>query len=106
MGGLVMARKGFVYRLPCVLLRLVSHTFLSVGLVLSFFTFSSPTQAATTITQTTGAGDLGTNVTPSGNVYGITGGKPVGNNLYHSFAQFNVGTGDIAQFQTPALIPN
>lgn len=65
--------------------------------------------AATSITETTGAGDLGTQVVlppPGGNVYGITGGQPVGNNLYHSFAQFNVGTGDIAQFQTPTLIPD
>ena len=68
---------------------------------------SARAQVTTSITPTTGAGNLGTQVLPpSGNVYGITGGKPVGNNLYHGFAQFNVGTGDIAQFQTPALIPN
>ena len=61
--------------------------------------------SATSITQSTGTGSLGTEVLPpSGNVYGITGGTPVGNNLYHSFAQFNIGTGDIAQFQT--LVPN
>ena len=64
-------------------------------------------QAATSIIQTTGAGDLGTQVLPpSGNVYGITGGTPAGTNLYHSFAQFNVGTGDIAQFQTLTLNPD
>jgi filamentous hemagglutinin family protein len=58
----------------------------------------------TSITQTTGAGDLGTQVSlPIGHVYGITGGTPVDTNLYHSFAQFNVGAGDTAQFQTPAL---
>ncbi len=58
----------------------------------------------TSITHTTGAGDLGTQVLlPIGHVYGITGGTPVGTNLYHSFAQFNVGTGDIAQFQTLTL---
>lgn len=63
--------------------------------------------AATSIIETTGAGDLGTEVLPpSGNVYGITGGQPVGNNLYHSFAQFNVGTGDIAQFQTGTPSPD
>jgi filamentous hemagglutinin family protein len=67
----------------------------------------SAAQADTTIIETTGAGNLGTQVLPpSGHVYGITGGTPVGNNLYHSFAQFNVGTGDIAQFQTSTLIPN
>lgn len=64
-------------------------------------------QAGTTITQTTGAGDLGTTVLPkSGNVVGITNGTLVGNNLFHSFAQFSVGTGDIAQFQTTTLTPN
>jgi filamentous hemagglutinin family protein len=67
---------------------------------------SAIAQAASSITQTTGAGDLGTNVTPSGPVYGITGGTPVGNNLYHSFTQFNVGIGDIAQFQTSTLTQN
>lgn len=68
---------------------------------------SAITQAETSITQTTGVGDLGTHVLPPiGNVYGITDGTPIGNNLYHSFAQFNVGTGDIAQFQTSTLIPN
>jgi len=62
--------------------------------------------SASSINQTTGAGNLGTNVTQNGNVYAITGGKTVGNNLYHSFGQFNVGTGDIAQYQTTNLVPN
>jgi filamentous hemagglutinin family protein len=78
-----------------------------VGLTLPFVALGSHAHAATAITPTIGSGNLGTQVLPpSGNVYGITGGKPVGNNLYHSFAQFNVGTGDVAQFQTPALILN
>ena len=64
-------------------------------------------QVTTVITHTTGAGDLGTQVLPpNNNVYGITGGKPVGDNLFHSFAQLDVGPGDIAQFQTTTLIPN
>ena len=63
-------------------------------------------QVTTAVTPTAGAGDLGTIVTPNGNVYGITEGKPVGNNLFHSFAQFSVGTGDVAQFQTTTLLPN
>ncbi len=54
-------------------------------------------QITTAITPTTGAGDLGTIVTPNNNVYGITEGTPIGNNLFHSFAQFSVGTGDVAQ---------
>ena len=63
-------------------------------------------QVTTAVTPTAGAGDLGTIVTPNGNVYGITEGKPVGNNLFHSFAHFSVGTGDVAQFQTTTLLPN
>ena len=64
-------------------------------------------QAASTITPTTSTpGNLGTVVAPNGNMYGITGGKQVGNNLYHSFSQFNVGTGDTAQYQTTNLLPN
>ncbi len=71
-------------------------------------TCSNLVYAATSITPTIGAGDLGTQVLlPIGPVYGITGGTPVDTNLYHSFAQFNVGTGDIAQFQTgPSSPPN
>jgi filamentous hemagglutinin family protein len=68
---------------------------------------SAIAQVVTSITQTTGAGDLGTHVLPPiGHVYGITDGTSIGNNLYHSFAQFNVGTGDIAQFQTSTPDPN
>ena len=78
-----MTRRDFVDPLPRVPVRLVGRMFLCMGLVLSFFAFSSPTQAATTITQTTGTGNLGTVVLPpNGNVYGITGGKPVGMGLY------------------------
>ena len=85
--------------MPCILLCTLLATGIGGG---------SPARAevTTSITQTTGAGDLGTQVLlPIGHVYGITGGTPAGTNLYHSFAQFNVGTGDIAQFQT-GTIPN
>src|SRR5262245_35425525 len=55
----------------------------------------------TSITQTTGAGNLGTNITQAGNVYNITGGTRPGNgaNVFHSFGNFSVGAGDIANFQ-------
>ncbi len=93
--------------LPCVLSRLVSSLPLGVGLVLSLLTWGSPVHAASSITPTPGAGSLGTQVLPpNNNVYGITGGNNVGTNLFHSFGQFSVGTGDIAQFQTSNLIPN
>ena len=67
---------------------------------------SNRLHAATSITPTTGTGNLGTNITQNGHVYGITGGKTVSSNLYHSFGQFSVGPGDIAQYQTTNLVPN
>jgi filamentous hemagglutinin family protein len=63
-------------------------------------------EAASSITPTTGPGSLGTTVNQNGNVYGITNGRTVGSNLFHSFAQFSVATGDTAQFQTSSLTPN
>ena len=83
---------------------------LLIGLLQAALLFPTHAQGATAITQTTGTGDLGTHVLlPVGHgeglLYGITGGTPVGTSLYHSFAQFDVGTKDIAQFQT-GTIPN
>ena len=101
-----MTRRDSVDRLPGALFRLVSHMLICVGLTLPFVTLGSHTQAATAITPTTGSGDLGTNVIPSGNIYEITGGQTAGNNLFHSFGQFSVETGDVALFQTPTLLPN
>ncbi len=61
----------------------------------------------TTITSTTGAGNLGTTVNTVGDTVRITGGTRPGNgtNLFHSFDQFSVGRADTAQFlnTTPSL---
>jgi filamentous hemagglutinin family protein len=56
---------------------------------------------STSVTPTTGTGNLGTNVAQSGNLYNIAGGtRPGGGpNLFHSFGNFSVGSGDIANFQ-------
>jgi filamentous haemagglutinin family N-terminal domain len=54
---------------------------------------------STAITPTAGAGNLGTTITPTGNLNNITGGTRAGSNLFHSFGQFSVGAGDIANFQ-------
>ena len=57
-------------------------------------------QVTPAITPTSGAGDLGTTVTPSGNIYQITGGTRPGNgpNLFHSFGQFGVPGNNVANF--------
>ncbi|MFP4296848.1 MAG: filamentous hemagglutinin N-terminal domain-containing protein [Spirulinaceae cyanobacterium] len=63
------------------------------GIILSLLT-SFPVQA-----QITSAGDLtGTTVNLNGNTYEITGGTVAGNNQFHSFSQFNLPTGDVADF--------
>ncbi len=50
-----------------------------------------------------GAGGLGTSLNTAGNTTNITGGtRPgAGPNLFHSFNQFSVGTGDVAAFVNP-----
>ncbi len=82
---------------------------LAFGAVLALATsVNHPEQALgdTSIIQTTCTGDLGTTVGQHANIYGIEGGKPVGNNLFHSFAEFSIATGDIAQFQTVNHLQN
>src|SRR5262245_4834742 len=49
---------------------------------------------------------LGTSVTQSSNLYNISGGTITGNNQFHSFGRFSVGTGDIASFNGPTGIQN
>jgi len=73
------------------------------GLILAIALGVSPMEyvhGATSITPTTGTGNLGTTITQAGNLYNITGGtRPGGGpNLFHSFGNFSVGTGDIANF--------
>ena len=76
-----------------------------VLLLLSLVPFSSlnlrsaDAAVTTSITQTTGTGNLGTTITQAGYQYNITGGTRAGTNLFHSFGNFSVGSGDIANFQ-------
>ena len=55
-----------------------------------------------------GLGGLGTSVATSGNTTSITGGtRPGGGpNLFHSFNQFSVATGDVASFVNPGGVSN
>ena len=69
-------------------------------LFLSAPSISDAQVVTTSITSTAGAGNLGTTITHAGNLYNITGGTRPGNgpNLFHSFGDFSVGGGDIANF--------
>ena len=51
-------------------------------------------------------GTVGTSVSLSGSSFSITAGRQVGGNLFHSFSQFGVGTGQSATFSGPAGIQN
>src|SRR6266542_5535743 len=78
---------------------------LSGGLLLGVLLALSQAQVPTAIRPD---GTLGTAVTPSGNIYNITGGTRPGNgpNLFHSFDRFSVGTNDTARFSGPSGIEN
>jgi filamentous hemagglutinin family protein len=67
----------------------------------------------TDITATTGAGSLETVVVPPpplGNIYNINNGTvregPTGNNLFHSFGDFNLAANDIASFNNTTGVAN
>ncbi|HZM37012.1 MAG TPA: filamentous hemagglutinin N-terminal domain-containing protein [Burkholderiales bacterium] len=48
---------------------------------------------------------LNTTVTQNGGTHDITGGTPIGSNLFHSFGEFSVGPGDIANFNNLNALP-
>jgi filamentous hemagglutinin family protein len=56
--------------------------------------------------QVTSDGTVNTQVTQNGNVSEITGGERAGDNLFHSFRDFSVGTGDTASFLNANDIAN
>lgn len=58
----------------------------------------SVAQVTTSITPTTGAGNLGTHAATTGAETKITGGTHVGRNLFHSFGDFSVAEGHTANF--------
>ena len=72
----------------------------ALGLVLAGWPLAAVGQTA--ITPDVGAArGLGTNVIRAGPVYTIAGGTRAGGNLFHSFAQFDLGAGDIARWVRP-----
>ena len=66
------------------------------------------TTAQQVVTNITPDTTLHTNsmVTPNGNLFDITKGTAVGSNLFHSFQEFSVSSGDIANFVDPGGVAN
>jgi filamentous hemagglutinin family protein len=60
----------------------------------------------TSLAQVTSDGTVNTQVNQNGNVSEITGGERAGDNLFHSFQDFSVGTGDTASFLNANDIAN
>jgi filamentous hemagglutinin family protein len=58
------------------------------------------------LAQVTSDGTVNTQVNQNGNVAEITGGETRGGNLFHSFRDFSVGTGDTASFLNSNDIAN
>lgn len=87
-----MKTAGSSHRIGFVLWRLLlCMVFASIG------TLATDAHAVPPTTNITSSG-LGTTVTPNGNERTITGGTRSGANLFHSFGEFSVGSGDIANF--------
>ncbi|WHZ22125.1 MAG: Putative hemagglutinin-related protein [Nitrospira sp.] len=89
--------------------RLFTGIAMPLSMLFALATPAVPLHAQTTNIQATpgpiGTGGLGTTVTASGNTTNITGGTRPGNgpNLFHSFNQFSVGSGDVAAFINPGV---
>jgi filamentous hemagglutinin family protein len=56
--------------------------------------------------QVTRDSSLGTVVTRNDTIFQITGGRPVGDNLFHSFSSFSVPDGEIADFLNNPTLSN
>jgi filamentous hemagglutinin family protein len=67
---------------------------------------ATPAQAQIVPTAAGAPGATGTIVTPANAELQITGGQTAGANLFHSFSEFGLSTGQTANFQTPATIQN
>lgn len=81
---------------------IVNSRSLTFGVLLFTWVTLTPCSYAQVVTNITADGTLGTTVTPAGNIYNIDGGTVKGTNQFHSFGQFDVGTGDAAIFNGPA----
>ncbi len=68
---------------------------LQVGICTFGYLYAS---SNTTLAQVTSDGTVNTQVNQNGNIAEITGGETRGSNLFHSFQDFSVGTGNEAFF--------
>jgi len=89
-------------------LPMVVHGLLAFLLVMGSTGSMAYGQATNIVATPSGPGGLGTSLSTSGNTTNITGGtRPGGGpNLFHSFNQFSVGTGDVAAFVNPGGVSN
>ncbi|MBS0169942.1 MAG: filamentous hemagglutinin N-terminal domain-containing protein [Nitrospira sp.] len=87
---------------------LLVRGFLASLMLLGFSGSMAYGQATNIVATPSGPGGLGTTLSTSGNTTNITGGtRPAGGpNLFHSFNQFSVGTGDVAAFVNPGGVSN
>lgn len=87
--------------------RLFTGIVMPLSLLFALATPAVPLHAQTTNIQATpgaiGTGGLGTSVSTVGHTTNITGGTAHGPNLFHSFNQFSVGSGDVAAFINPGV---
>ena len=81
--------------------RCIDRSCLAAGISLLCFAATSPA-----IAQITSDDSLPTNVTRSGNLWEITGGTQASSNLFHSFLEFSIPTGNTAYFNNPLAIEN
>ncbi|MEP7153798.1 MAG: hypothetical protein ABI856_19000, partial [Nitrospira sp.] len=86
----------------------VAHGLLAFLLSVGYVASNAHAQSTNIVATPPGAGGLGTSLNTSGNTTNITGGtRPGGGpNLFHSFNQFSVGTGDVAAFVNPGGVSN
>jgi filamentous hemagglutinin family protein len=82
--------------------------FVTIGVPVLLFVLPCLAQSVTTTITSSG---LGTEVVlpqVGNNLYNINGGTPTsgahGNNLFHSFGEFSVGSGDIARFNNTTAL--
>jgi filamentous hemagglutinin family protein len=89
-------------------LPMVVHGLFAVLMVVGYTGSMAYGQATNIVATPSGPGGLGTSLSTSGNTTNITGGTRPGSgpNLFHSFNQFSVGTGDVAAFVNPGGVSN